>query len=623
MFLKNNYFTKDLLFYTLLTIVSSIILTISVTKNPHRTGDGHEYYMMAESFINHGSPNMTEGDRVSVENKSLKYSYKSYYIDRKNYSGYFKNFNGKYYSYHFFAYSLFTVPVKYVLNLLSVNDLQSFQITNSILFIIMVWLLYFKLQLPNTQKYALITLVIFNPVLYYLDWTHPEVFTYVFVVLSLMFINNKNYVASYVLMAIASWQNPPVIFFSLLVFLVHFFQNLRSKKYKHILLEGSALSLFLIPMIFYFYNYGVLNLIVAKGFSSIAYVSFIKVWDLYFGLQHGMILFSALIILTFIFIVIKKILYCDFNTISIIYLLSIVIMSVVVTTAPNWNCGMNYIIRYAIWIYPFIVYFIVLNSRNFRILNFIAYVNTIVFLIVFFIYSTFSYVYFNPLSKFLLSNYPSMYIVTKDTFAENILHKESNYINELPILYNNGVNVRKILTNYSSLKSMLESSKYLITNTFREELINKYKKHKNLFFINIPRGKIVRNICIKKRETITNYDDRISYINWSDSEHTHRWSLGQSSKIKFQLSAKKSFSGILKLHIGSLGKQEIKVIINGHYVGSQTFDTWDKNIFFFFDPNILHAGSNNTIEFKFSNAHKPNNGDQRVLAIALKSFKIE
>ena len=42
----------------------------------------------------------------------------------------------------------------------------------------------------------MLLLVVFSPILYYLNWTHPEVYTYVFVVLSLMFYHNKQYAAS-------------------------------------------------------------------------------------------------------------------------------------------------------------------------------------------------------------------------------------------------------------------------------------------------------------------------------------------------------------------------------------------------------------------------------------------
>jgi len=491
MFSKILNFKDGLQFYISLITISIIIFTVAFNKTPHRQGDGHEYYMMAESFVNHRSFDMQPQDRKTVKEKSKSFAYRSCYIDSKEHSGYFESLNGKYYSYHFWAYSLLTVPAKYICNLLEIDDLQSFQLTNAILFILMIWLLYFKLKLPENQKNALILLLIFNPILYYLNWTHPEIFTYVFAVLALMYYVNKSYKTSYVLMAISSWQNPPVIFFSLLIFLVHGFQYFKQKSYKNIILEGVPLSLFLLPMIFYFYNYGVLNLIAAKGYSSIHYISWDKIWDLYFGLQHGMILFSSVILITFFFLIIKTLKEKRFTTTNIVLLLSIVSMSIVVTTTPNWNCGMKFIIRYATWIYAFIVYYVVLNMKDTLKLKIITLANILFFLIVFFTYTNFSYVRFNKLSKFVLNNIPSAYITTKDTFRENILNHETDLNYKKPIIYmDEEKNYRKILIDYEELKKLVNDSSLSIDKPYKEKLMNEYRSKEGLFFINIPKGKI-------------------------------------------------------------------------------------------------------------------------------------
>lgn len=139
----------------------------------------------------------------------------------------------------------------------------------------------------NKRRKILVLFLIFNPIIYYLDWAHPEVFTYVFVVLSLMSFNNQNFKTSHVLMAVASWQNPPVIFFSLLVFSFNFFKYLKQKKLQCIFAEGISLSLFILPMVFYYYNYGVLNLIAAKGYSSIVKYLLIKYWIFILAYKYG------------------------------------------------------------------------------------------------------------------------------------------------------------------------------------------------------------------------------------------------------------------------------------------------------------------------------------------------
>ncbi len=114
----------------------------------------------------------------------------------------------------------------------------------------------------------------------------------------------------------------------------------------------------------------------------------------------------------------------------------------------------------------------------------------------------------------------------------------------------------------------------------------------------------------------------IQYSGWSHPESKHRWSLNRSSSIQFKHDNQK-LNGFLNLQIGTLGEQEIKFSLNGHYQGSQIVNSWDSNLTFKFDTNLLNKDTINQIEFEFPNARKPNNGDQRILAMALKSFSIE
>ena len=110
-------------------------------------------------------------------------------------------------------------------------------------------------------------------------------------------------------------------------------------------------------------------------------------------------------------------------------------------------------------------------------------------------------------------------------------------------------------------------------------------------------------------------------------EKTHRWSLGNSSKIKFKFKFNdidiNNINGILKLYISTLGKQKITILINNNNVGTQIVNSSDIHIAFHFNPNILKKNRINIIEFKLPDAHKPSNGDKRILAIALKSLVIE
>jgi peptidoglycan/LPS O-acetylase OafA/YrhL len=128
---------------------------------------------------------------------------------------------------------------------------------------------------------------------------------------------------------------------------------------------------------------------------------------------------------------------------------------------------------------------------------------------------------------------------------------------------------------------------------------------------------------IYPRTKISFKSNDVLYTGWSYPEDYHRWSIGNSSTIKFNLKNTDDIDGILELHISTLGEQEITLIINNHNISSQIVNSSDTNITFNFYPHILNTNSINIIEFKFINAHKPSNGDSRILAMALKYFMLK
>ncbi len=133
---------------------------------------------------------------------------------------------------------------------------------------------------------------------------------------------------------------------------------------------------------------------------------------------------------------------------------------------------------------------------------------------------------------------------------------------------------------------------------------------------------------IKLSEKIDFNSSDILFDSWSTNsfpgtESYVQWNLDDATKVFFRLGDKLPSSGKITFKIDTLGKQEIKLTINDHYIGSKTVNGNDINITFKYNPNILYIDYLNALEFEFPNAHKPNDGDQRVLGISLKSFSIE
>jgi hypothetical protein len=131
------------------------------------------------------------------------------------------------------------------------------------------------------------------------------------------------------------------------------------------------------------------------------------------------------------------------------------------------------------------------------------------------------------------------------------------------------------------------------------------------------------NRQINPGEIVSHSSDRVGWLGWSEPELTHRWSSGFSSTIVFLADPSiKIFDGIINLHAGSLGKQHVIILLNGKEIYSNELHEWDANITSKFPSSWIDRGRN-TIEFKLPDAHQPENGDTRVLALALKEIQIK
>ena len=496
-----------------LIIIFSILLIFLMTFviSPNVYGDGREYMLMTESFQNHSSPNLTEYDiHTASENYNFEFSLP---IDNGKYQdGYFENKSGKYYSYHFWMYSLLVVPIKVILKTLNIDQLRCFQIFNSIIFLISIWYTYLKLKTSEINKMLIISLLIFNPIIYYLVWTHTEVFSFSFVCISLTAYVNRKYEKAIFMLSIAAMQNQPIIFLGGLYFIDYFINKYLSDRKIHVreyfiegIKKGCCFIPFFIPIIFYYMNYGTISLIASNGYVKSNGI-LKKIHSLFFDINQGMFLFIPIIVIAYLFLIAKGVLEKNKN--SILNIITIILIMIICSLQVNWNPGEAGIMRYNTWIIPIMIYFIIINKDvllniKYRdVFNKILFISSIFTFIV--IVNTgifkykYSYIEFNPLSKVILNNYPSMYNPQEEIFAERALGREDYTENDFPIIYtdNNG-NVKKVLMNNNSIDKligMLECDSDLIL-----EKVKKYKNSNKPYYINFTRDEVKAkdNIIIK------------------------------------------------------------------------------------------------------------------------------
>ncbi|MFM5482318.1 hypothetical protein ACET9B_18985 [Aeromonas veronii] len=525
--LVSNNITKLLVKKTtILVYIAFAFLIFSVCKSlataPMINGDGHEYYLMSESFFNHGSANLLEEDIQTAKAKSEKYEFVIPYINDQSISGYYESIYDELYSYHFFAYVIATLPFKYIAQLFGLNDLYGFYLANIFIYFTSLLVMAFS---KNSFKFnlSLMLFAIFGPGYFYITWTHPEVYTYglVFSAIALYFSNSKKWF--YFLFAVASFQNPPVILFSSCFLIYDIVNWFRAGRHKDIIYSVFLTGLSLIPSVFYFYNYGVPNLIAREGYSELANISINRVVGLIFSPVHGLILYNPLLSVLF-FVALVCVLFKR-NNVFFSFLMAIGIFLTISASATthNWNSGMTNVIRYAVWVYPLLCMFVAVVFKKY-ILE-VSLVNCFAFLLSALFIVNNGYVHFNSLSTSIITHAPRFMITDYESFCENTYHQDG-YLqfkgrDALPCLAEDkSGNVRIIYTDYNSMARFsdkdFEFNSELLLPFVRDALTSNEAS-----FVYLPKGLLFRKSLswdVSELPTIVGRVNEHGYLNSQNVE---------------------------------------------------------------------------------------------------------
>jgi hypothetical protein len=434
---------KKALSYQLFMILAIILLLYTALAKPSRTGDGWQYMLMSVSFANHHSCELTNNDlsyaykEIAVKN-NIQDRFGSRYFRHKK-PGYYKALNNQSYSYHFWFYSLLASLFIPLFSFLKLNLLGIFQFTNSILLILLMYWINFRAQLTPKQKFWLAFITLLGPTWYYLKWTHPEIFSFVLLYISLLEFRDNHKISACLFSSLASLQNPAIGLFPLFVIV----QTLMQKKKidKSILFMSGASAISIIPCIFYYRHFRVFSLI-AKHAIRYDLLSLNRMLSLFFDLNFGMIIFIPMILLAAIFLCLKK----DKKCLGAVFLL--LAMALVCSAQGNWNSGMQYIHRYAFWMMPFLFlatmdYFTSFAKKKFMIIASVFLFTTTIPCLIYRIID-YNYLAFSPQALLVLNLRPSWYNPEYEVFAQRTTHKIGKI--KFPVVYESKTfGVRKML----------------------------------------------------------------------------------------------------------------------------------------------------------------------------------
>jgi hypothetical protein len=446
------------------------------------TGDGIEYLFISQSLVNHASPDLRIEDikaaKPILETNGIRVS--------MPYRNYLKTKNGRYYSRHFWVYSLFAVPARTLLRIFHANELKGFQISNTIIFLLALYFVLFRGHSAVRKRILFAALSAIGPVLVYFCRTTTEMFTWSLVVLSLVEIDNRNYVKGALIASIAAMQNPPVMFLAAYsVFLSFRFKGLKSG-----LKTAAAAGLSFVPAGFFFIVTGFLNPIIAAK-PSYRLISPWRTWSFFTDLNQGLLLFLPFLVILLVPAVFRVFLSRDIPGLGLCVVVAAMIMGVQLT--GNWNSGGAGMMRYAVWISPVIAWLITDFLTQSRWTQAVGICSVIVHALLLFInnYPP-KHMTWRPPAAFILSKMPRLYDPEPEIFVERQLGMEVNawqYREVLPVAFilPDG-NVTKILLDGKNLSNLPDI--FDVDPKYFESLQDRYLKKHRVFCLTPPIGAI-------------------------------------------------------------------------------------------------------------------------------------
>jgi len=448
-------------------IISLTILLAMILIHPEEYyPDGPEYLTMTESLFNHMSPDLQEKDVRTLASLRRKYNYLH---DGYFPGAYFRTNDNKSYGMHFWGYSLFCLPAKYALHRLHLNELKALQITNALLLIVALFHIMFVSKLDERQKLLFALLSVFCPAFWFVHWTHPEMFTYAVLIISLVYMSIKNWPAATFTAAIASMQYQPLILWAAFLWVKGILES--KIKWKALLLLSISLLPAMIPIVFYYAKFGVYSLL-GVYWADFSNISLFKVWELFFDFNLGMLPYLPITLFLFFWVIIRSLFTERKFSLEIQIFLLTIAMMLLFTTVVSWNHTTSGPSRYLILMLPLIFYTLIIQPEvvNYERIKAPIYAYSLLLAVLVqiiivsygggFVSNMPNRYLHGPLARFILNRYPALYSPSKEIFVERTVHLYGAEVKK-PVIYNYKGKCKKVLAKGKHKELILQSCGYI------------------------------------------------------------------------------------------------------------------------------------------------------------------
>lgn len=471
--LKRDVFLKFISWMLILLLVFAGLTVTSRSDAKDFPGDGYEYLMMPVSIMNHGSTSVTEKDIDDAKAYYGSEVFETIYRTRSETTLVSGN-DGNFYAKHYYLYSVLCMPLRGLFHAAGVNPARAFLLMNLFFWLVSCLFVQLVLEAEQWKKTLIMLFVVLNPVWFYLTWVHTEVLMFSLVVISLVFRYNGKYIPSMLFMSIAAMNNLGLLVPAFILgidFLFHTYKK-SDKKISVTLKKTLPILACAIPG----FIPVIRSFILFNSYSPVASVASVENSEfptdsrLLCGLSYiidpnqGMIAYTFLIVPAFIVICVINLVKRRNTAETIFNLLVIIGILFVVAQELHINCGMSYIMRYNIWILPFMAFFDVFNMKPLPA-SFVLSLSSVWTLgvVIFFTLTSAPDLYlgFTPFGKFMMENLTSVYNPPVGIFYSRTLTSET-YYSEYPVGYfDDEGNLCKILVTPQA-SELLDEGKWTI-----------------------------------------------------------------------------------------------------------------------------------------------------------------
>jgi hypothetical protein len=337
-------------------------------------GDGAEYLLVARALADHGTPEVTRADAEWVRQREPQWRRVAGRIakgveQRKltPLPSVRRARGDRYYSLHFWFYSLLAVPFLWVTEFLRVRPILALACVNGLAASAALDFVFRRYGTARSGLVAAAAFMLCGTVLY-LGWTGPEVLTAGAILVACMAARDKELGVGMAAGGLAASQNPSAVFVLPFVLGAFWPDRRRLRRYE-IPLVLAGVGLAVLPYLFFFYEFRVWSLI-GKFATSVELVSLERAFSLVFDLNQGMVMGLPGLLAGVPLVVVAALRAGHAEARgaiamnAVMTLLLVAALAIPTFSIHNWNSGNVVFSRYGYWIaMPLLEVGLALGSR--------------------------------------------------------------------------------------------------------------------------------------------------------------------------------------------------------------------------------------------------------------------